>query len=261
MEVYARQAADREVGGFKLLEGQTAEQLVRSKNQTRQLLQLWIQVQGDRGEWRGGSAEEVLKDEALPDVITHVTFDTSFSLRAAVAQRAPINGIFLALDFNRRSLLDLGNASDAAEQNISSGVIHSADRAWADGVFEQLRKFFAERRPLWRLLHRRNTYDVLLMTIGFPFLFLWVQRMDAWLPGLSPVVRVGFLIYFAILLLFMFRLMFNLACRVFPRTKGPRGGTGGGFVEASFLLLTIVGWLSTVILDRMLGWLSHLMGH
>lgn len=257
MEEYAKEAADRELQSFKQLEGQTPEQFEQFKSELRDLLRLWVSVQSGSGEWRGGAAGEVLRDDALPDVVAGVSFDTSFAFRVR-ANRDPNNGVVLNLDCRRRNFFDFSNSADAAQERVSSGHVAGADVVWADGVHERLRQFFSERRTIWGLLHGTHAYDVLLMLVGLPLAFFWVDRADGWLSTLgatpAPAVRVGVLIYVLFLLLYGFRLIFNLACRVFPRTKGPRSGTGGGFREGAWLVLTLAAWFSTLFLDSLLRW-------
>jgi hypothetical protein len=259
VEVFAEQSADRELETLPPSEAQTPEQLEQVRQHTRSLLHLRIQVQDDDGEWSSGPAAVVLSDKGIPDVVDQIIFDTTYDFRVQVG-RGPLNGVTFTLDFRRRALMDFSNAADAAAENASGGAVHGADTTWADSVHQKLDKWFRERRDPWGWLHGSNTYDFLLMLIGIPITFLWANRIDHFLtirvPSLVPAVHVGGMIYFVFVMFYVFRFLFNYACRLFPRLRGPRKGTGGNIVEGTFLVGAVLAWLMPPFFNALWKWLG-----
>jgi len=252
IEDIAKDAADREVLGHTKPDGQSEEDFQIFLTNLRAALTVRASVRSTSGEWLSGKPADVLKDEALPDTIEHVMLDSAFDFKAQMRGQTPANYVTVNLGFRRRAVFDTSQDAVFEEAKQSNAVLFSSDPTWVAGAQRKLEAFFNERRTHRRWLHGPRTYDVLVILLGFPLALLWANRVDGWITSrltLSAASRVAILVYVVLVLLFLFRVIYNYAARTFPRYEGPRRGSRSGQGAILFLLLQIVVWFSTLFLD------------
>jgi hypothetical protein len=253
VETIAGEAAEREVRQHSRLPNQTEATFQDFLSTLRTSLSDWASVRASTGEWTGGRPADVLREEALPDDIANLTLDSAFDYRAQTGGRNPLNYITVNVGFRRRNLLEVSASVALDEMKQGNVVIFSTDPTWVAGVQRKLEGFFRQRQTHWRWLYHSRTYDLLVIFVGFPLALLWANRLDRWLSDtgvpIGDASRVALLVYIVLILLFLFRLIFNYAIRTFPRYEGPRRGPRPGRAAVVFLLLQIAGWFSTLFLD------------
>ena len=220
---------------------------------TRSLLKLTVRVQGISGEWLGSDSDQPLLDELLPIQIATVEFHSAFMFRGQL-KLEPNNSFTLTLDFTRTSVLDMTNLLLAPMQNRSIAVISGTDNTWVNGVCEELRLFFDERKTARSWLHSKYAYDALLFPVGFPLSLILVNRLDRWLhtrEHMSEAVSIAIYVYIVLVTLLVFRLIFNYAKWVLPKLEGPNRIHGLLLVHKIVLGVistTLIGTVVTIIL-------------
>lgn len=250
----AKEAADHQVAGLQRSTEQTKEQFEQVKEDIRSALALVVQVQGNTGEWTGGSTDGVLSDESLPDSILSVQYDSGFLFRTRFNLH-PENSVSLYLDFTRTSVLD---TSTQPALNKSTGVISGANSTWANGTYEELTRFFSERVNGRGWLHTPHAYDIALLVFGFPASFALIYRIDHLLRQalhVSDALFVALYVYLVLIALFAFRVLFNYTKWVLPKCEGPTRRQGGPKSHKAVLVTVGVSVISVVIetLLRMIG--------
>lgn len=250
LEKKAHEAAERQAGLLQKQAGQTDQEFAQLKEHTKSFLKLVVRVQGSNGEWIASTGMEALTDDALPDRIISVAYDSAFLFRGAFNLQ-PQNGFSLALDFSRTSILDLTNLALQPDLNQSVADIAGADDGWAKSTFEEIQTFFTDRRRSLRgWLHSRYCYDVLVVLLGFPSSFAFVYRIDRAVSSmvqLPNALSVALYVYLVLVALFGFRVLFNYGKWVFAKVEGPTRLHGGpifhkavlGVVGATLLTLVV----------------------
>jgi hypothetical protein len=223
LEKRAGEAKDFEVGALRQQPGQSGEQFELAKNNVALSLKLVVSVQSITGDWVGGVSGEAFSDASLPDSIARITFDSAFLYRTQF-KLEPQNSFNLTLDFSRTRILDLTNIALSPEMNQSSSNISGVNDGWVKAVHDDLRTFFDERATPRGWLHRRFSYDLSLLALGFPASLASCYHIAKWI-GLRVTLpqSIAVPLYVALFLvsLLVFRFAFNYAKWVFPKVEGP----------------------------------------
>jgi hypothetical protein len=244
LEKKASEAADRQASVLVLQPGQTQAQLDEMRVALRDALQLVIRLQTGN-EWINGTTEELLDDEQLPDSIVRIEFDSAFLYRSHL-NNVPNNWFVVVIDLLRNSLLDLNTTPT---QNSSAVNIWGLDATWANAVYDELAGFFRHRRSKRWWLHSTHSYDALVILIGFPLSFDVVYYLDHLIRRvaiLPEALSVALYVYAVLLVLLLFRTLFNYARWAFPKLEldAPRQHVGTAHrVAISTVALMVVGVL------------------
>jgi hypothetical protein len=255
----AREATERQIQLLRQVPGQSDEEFAAFKDEVRASLRLSVQVQDETGEWIGGVVPDVLNEESLPDSIESIVYDSAFLFRARFGQE-PDASFQVKLDFSRVDVLDLTNPSGSPTPNDSTAVFRGQVITWVNGVHSQVESFFRDRATPFSWLHSHYVYDLLLVLVGFPASLAWVYRIDQWLTpfsGRAPqALFVAFYVYVVLVSLYMFRLTFNYARRIFPRLELRRVERRGAWRQRAQLAGLVGGLLSSALYElakRLLG--------
>jgi len=249
----AEEASSREVEKVHIQPGQTEEQLGQVKQWVASQLDLVVTVAGRRGDWVAASGDGVLSDEALPDSIVRIIYDSAHQFRNQF-KRDPDNSCVVVTDFSRTHILDLSNLALSPDPNESSVRVSGVDDTWVKAVCEDLKSFFDERRKPRGWLHHRFSYDVLLWLLGIPASFLVVYRIDRLFnPSLALPISLASPLYVLlfVLALLIFRIIFNYSRWVFPKVEGPGRMTWPTFHKA--VLILIGGTLVSLLVESTIG--------
>lgn len=253
-EVLRKRAGDVkafQVGSLQRQPGQSDEQFQAFKDQVSALLDLLVKVDSGTGDWVAGTGADVLSDKELPDFITSVTYDSAFLFRGQM-KTEPQNSFIVFLDFSRTQILDLTNLALGPEQNKSMVRVAGVDSTWVKAVNDDLRNFFNLRKNLRGWIHSRFSYDAVLWLVGFPADVECVYRIDRALKLNQLPSSVSVLLYVLVflLLLIVFRVLFNYTKWVFPKVEGPGRRAWPTFHRAFVVLIgaTLVSIVITAIL-------------
>ena len=245
LEQKALEAADRQVATLTLQPGQTQAQLDELRAAVRASLALVVRLQTG-SEWINGTTMDLLNDEQLPDGIVRIEFDSSFLYRTRFNNLVPNNTFTIVLDLSRPNVLDM---STPPTQNASIANISGLDAMWANALHDELVAFFQQGRTNRGWLHVTRSYDALLFLVGFPLSFDIVYHLSRLTKEAAPIpqaLSVALYVYIVLLVLFLFRILFNYATWAFPKLEidAPRQHSGAAHrVAISTLSLIILGAL------------------
>jgi hypothetical protein len=254
LEQKAFQAADRQVATLALQPGQTQAQLDELTAAVREALALVVRLQTG-SEWINGSTIDLLSDEQLPDGIVRIEFDSAFLYRSRFNNLVPNNFFTVTLDLFRPNVLDLSNPPT---QNASVANIGGLDATWANALHDELVAFFRQGRTKRGWLHLPRSYDVLVILVGFPLSFDIVYHLDRLTEHVAPLreaLSVALYVYAVLLVLFLFRILFNYARWAFPKMEidAPRQHAGAAHRVA-------ISTVSLIILSALLKAALRLLG-
>jgi hypothetical protein len=258
LDARATEFASQAVGMLRQLPDQTDEQFKQVKENATSLLRLVVIVNASTGDWISSSSDEALCDASLPASIANIVYDSGFLFRGQV-KLEPQNYFKVVVDFSRTQILDLTNLWTSPSSNTSSVLITGTNDTWVKAVHDDLRNFFDERATLRGWLYSRYTYDVLVWTLGIPTSLALVYHIDKWtkLTANSPgAVRVPLYVALFLLVLLIFRFLFNYAKWAFPKIESP---TVRGLPVLHRSLLAVI-WASVVsILLESIARIIHLI--
>lgn len=245
MEPKASEAAERQVATLFLQPGQTQAQLNALKAQVRAALVLVVRLQTST-EWINGTTMDLLDDEKLPDGIVRIEFDSAFLYRARFNNSQPNNSFSVLIDLSRPGIMDLSNPPSA---NASAANVIGLDATWANAVFDEVAAFFRSRRAKRQWLHHPRSYDAVAIPFGFPLSFDIVYHLDRLIRRvltLPEALSVALYVYVVLVVLLLFRTLFNYARWTFPKLEvdAPRQHIAAGHrVAITTFALIVVGAL------------------
>jgi len=258
LEKKAKEAAELQVAAIQRQPGQTAEELEQLKVNVRSLMKLVVRVQGSDGHWTAASGPEALNEDALPDRLAVVEYDSGFLFRNTFNIQ-PQNSFSVTINFGRTGILDLTNLAVQSDTNQSLANVVGSNVTWVDGVSDELQSFFRGRKlKIQSVLHSRYIYDVLVILIGFPGSFAFVYRIDGILKprvSLPEALFVALYVYIVLVALLGFRILFNYFKWVFPRIEGPSRVHGRADIHRAAIIFIALTLLSLIVesLLRMAG--------
>ena len=244
LEQKALEAAERQVATLTLQAGQTQVQLGEMSAAVRSALSLVVRLQTSSGEWINGTTIDLLSDEQLPDGIVRIEFDSAFLYRSRFNNSVPNNSFTLTVDLARPPILDMN-----PQQNGSAAIIWGLDATWTNAIHDELAAFFRQRRTRRGWLHSPRSYDALVILVGFPLSFEIVYQLDRVIRHralLPEALSVALYVYAVLVVLFLFRTLFNYSRWSFPKLEvdAPRQHIGAGHrVAISTLALMVLGVL------------------
>jgi hypothetical protein len=102
-------------------------------------------------------------------------------------------------------------------------------------------------------LHTHYIYDLLLAVVGFPASLAWIYEIDklARKSGIEmpTALFAAICVYITLMVLILFRLLFNYARWVFPRVEGPDRMKRGPWKHRAALATLSSGLFSAAIYD------------
>lgn len=242
----ASEASDRQLAGMVQQPGQTQTQFEEARATARTAMSLLIRLWTKGGGWMGTTTIQPLEDEELPDNITKIEFDLGLLFRLRFNNLSANNTFLVSLDLQRPSILDM-NPQPAL--NGSTANISGNDTTWANGLADELIQFFQQSKNRRGLLHLSESYTLLLFPVGFPLSFDIVYHLDKFIRrvgALPEALSVAIYVYCVVMVLYLFRLLFNYARWVFPKVElnAPRQHIGARHrVAITTLALIVIGAL------------------
>jgi hypothetical protein len=214
----AQEAAQDEISKLQA-EAFAKDQFESLKRTIRDCYRANIEIVGANGEYFSSTSPAQLTENALPATVNRITFDTSFLYRTTF-NRDPQNSIKLVFDFTKPPLLDFISNPSRPTSNESGVQIVGQSQSWAIGVYQSLLECLKPRKTNRAWLHRASMYDLLLWIVVMPLSFWNLNKLTVGFPqvftSVPGVLAVFASIYFFILVLFLFRAIFNYARWLFP---------------------------------------------
>jgi hypothetical protein len=214
------EAGNSVVAAFWKTEEESREQFEGRCKRAKDAFITTVQITGANAEVVTGHGESFFDSGLLPERIVSIEYDTAFSPKAQL-NLIPNDRASVFLDFSRPRMLDRGLPSEPTPNN-SNWFVTAQSEGWSTSLSARLEQFFAERRTRVEWLHRSNTYDGLLIVMGFP-LALWggyrIGHAISASVHMPSAVETGLYVYAFFLSLSVFRWMFSYARWVFPKIE------------------------------------------
>jgi len=110
-----------------------------------------------------------------------------------------------------------------ATPNTSSIYIVGENETWTSGAYKNVIDSLQERSNKREWLHKTNIYDLFIWFIIIPLSFFSIYKIEHFSffdnQGVSSVFIVALYLYFFIIVLNLFRMLFNYARWVFPKME------------------------------------------
>ncbi len=214
------EAGSSVVAGFWKTDEESQEQFEGRCKRVRDAFITTVQVKGLHAEVVTGHGEAFFDSGLLPEQIVSIEYDTAFSPKAQL-NFTPNDRAAVFLDFSRPQIFDRGLPSEPTPNN-SNWFVTAQTESWSTSLSARLEQFFADRKTSVEWLHRSNTYDGLVLVMGFPLALWGAYRMGHPISirtHLPSSIETGLYVYAFFLSLSIFRWMFSYARWVFPKIE------------------------------------------
>lgn len=245
----AEEGGNIEIAKINKSPGQSDEDYEGFKKYAKSLYIITIQIFDAKGGYIFTESPSVFDEAKLPDSITRIIFDNSQRFRAAL-QREPVHRVRVVFDFTRSSIFDFITMPSCATSNNSNIDIIGETETWVHGTYKKVMESLKERGNKRGWLHANNIYDIFLWFAVIPLNLRLLYKINLKLQpnfvGMSTFMKVGIYLYFFVILLYVYRIIFNYARWVFPNieltTSLQKGATVHRLILGA-LVLSIVGTL------------------
>ena len=245
-------AANHNTEGFARSENESDEEFSAIKLNAQNLMRLSVLIKLNNGHWQRvftrGDFEGYLDTHG--PVIEFIEYESAFEFRNRV-NRPAVNQFYIDLDLKKQNVFDiLQKASDTINQ--SNGVITGNNSNWVNGTYKALEDFFKLYSTPYDFIHKKSSYDLMLWLFGMPLTLAWLYKFSQWqwmgnkLDQSPEIITIAVYIYLSVLILFIFRILFNYTRYIFLKVEGPRHPNKGPWRHRGLLaalLLTYIGGL------------------
>ncbi|MCI0557731.1 MAG: hypothetical protein MN733_04495, partial [Nitrososphaera sp.] len=202
-------------------DGETPEQFEQRRVRVKNAFITTVSITGANGHVVTGHGEAIFESPLVPERISSMLYDTSFSPNAQLQYR-PSDRASVLLDFSRPPLINFAAQPSAPTPNNSNWLVSAETESWSTSLSTRLSDFFSERKTLVDWLHRSATYDLLLLVAGFPFSLWGAYRLGNLIiagKSLSSVLNTAVYVYAFFVSANVFRALFSYSRWVFPKIE------------------------------------------
>jgi len=217
-----QEAAEIEITKLKKTPDQSDEDFDKLKEYAKNLYKLSIQIVGRKGEYIFSDSVSIFDEAQLPDHITKIIFDNSLKYNFSL-KKNPLNKIRLEFDFKKAKVFDFVTSPSRATPNTSTIHVLGDNETWVSGAYKNVLQSLQERANKWSWLHSKNIFDLFIWFMVIPLGFFTIYKIERIFSlsasGITPVFMVALYLYFFIIVLNIFRMVFNYARWVFPKME------------------------------------------
>lgn len=217
-----QEAAEIEISKLKKNPGQSDEDFSKLQDYARSLYKLSIQIFGRKGEYVFSDSASIFDEAHLPDHVTKIIFDNSSKYNFSL-KKDPLNKIRLEFDFQKVKVFDFVTGPSRATSNTSAFHVIGENETWVSGAYKNVFQSLQERANKRSLLHRTNIFDLfiwfMIMPLGFFTIYKIERLFSLSASGVPTVFMVALYLYFFIIVLNIFRMVFNYARWIFPKME------------------------------------------
>jgi len=133
--------------------------------------------------------------------------------------REPKYTLALKLDLAKPDLFNLSIHSSEPTQNTSQILLFGYTDTWVNGAYEKIMKAFRGHQARFRIIHKRNVFDLLLWLGFFPLTYWNIYKIDKQLTSIiqsSAAFQASLYIFILFVIIFLSRVLFNYTRWVFP---------------------------------------------
>lgn len=255
LEEHAKAAAELEIPHFTPA-ADDEDDLRRRQDALRQAFDLTVAVSGTDGRELVGTVSQVFDSPNFPERVKTFYLASDVTLRALNYQ--PRNAFRLYLDFERPAVFDFRVLPGLPTPNGSNLEVEGYDSPWANGVFNEITRFFEGRKAKLPIVHRHTVYDLLLYSVGIPFAFWVCQRSSGFVNSLgsgNAFLQSAVYVYLFAASIILFRVLYHYLRWVAPivEYRSPRSGLGGHRAVLAALALGVFGSFVYDVVKWLLG--------
>ena len=211
-------AAEEEITNYTPLD-RPAEQILTDRESLRSGFELKVTVRGIDDKVLFGTISAVFSSPRFPDKVKTLYINSELDLKD-LYNWSPRNRFELLLDFTKPELFNLSLSPSISTPNASKISVTGLNSDWVSGVYRKVTDFIKEKKTFRRFFHRHSVYDLLLLSVGFPFSF-WVAYklsglINTTFGGFSVFVQNGAYVCLFFLVLHLFNILFDYARWIFP---------------------------------------------
>lgn len=218
----AEEGGNIEIARVNKLPGQSDEAFEAFKEDAKLLYRITIQIFDTRGGYISTESSSIFDEVKLPDSISKIIFDNTLRFRSTV-QREPIHRLRLIFDFTKPAIFDFNTMPSWAVPNNSNIDIIGETETWVQGTYKNVMESLKERSSKRGWLNKNNVYDVFLWFAIVPLNLRLLYKINLYLQpelvGVSTFLKAGIYIYIFVILLYIYRIIFNYARWVFPNIE------------------------------------------
>jgi hypothetical protein len=248
----AEEGANIEIAKINKLPGQSDQDFEEFKKSAKSLYLITVQIFDSKGGYIFTESPSIFDEAKLPDSITRIIFDNSQRFRAAL-QREPVHRIRVTFDFTRPSIFDFITMPSYATPNNSNIDIIGETETWVHGIYKKVMESLKERGNKRGWLHASNIYDVFLwfaiIPLNLRLLYKMNLKLQPKLIGMSTFLKVGMYLYFFIIILYVYRIIFNYARWVFPNIELTTSLRKGAIAHRLILWTLVLGMATTFLYE------------
>lgn len=258
------EGAQHEINNYKRPEGQTDEDFEKSKKETKDLYKVIITISGSKGEFILSQSDSIFDDKKLPYQITNIQLNNAalFNFHYNIN---PQNMFTLNFYFKKPKIFDFSNRPSNATLNDSKVDISGQSETWVNGAYEKILSLIRERSTKRNWIHARNIYDIFLLFIFIPLIFLNLYRIEKsfanFFTELSPVLTVGVYVFLFFIFLWIFLVLFNYLRWLFPYIEFRSTLKRGSIVHRVFFGGIILSLAYTYIKDLLVKLFSIIFNY
>lgn len=249
LEKKVKEALEFELKESLLIKQSPVLESFKVKEKIKNLFKLSVHIFSSKGELLAGDEVSTFDDDAFPNKINQIIFDSSPYFKQ-VTNQEPMNKLIIQFDFKKQNILDFSNPATEPMLNESLITVTGVKDTWVSGVHAEILSFFEEKKKKRNWLHKKHTYDLFLYLLFYPATFWCIYRVTSLLQGkINIVFLIAICLYILILLFFILRILFNYTRWIFPFFEFiPKSGTKMLKHRATLYLISI-GIISYLIVD------------
>lgn len=248
----AEEGADIEIARVKKNPGQPDDEFIEFQKNAKKLYIVTIHIFDAKGGYIFSESPSIFDEVKLPDSISRIIFDNTQRFKATL-QREPVHKVSVTFDFTKPAILDFVSMPSCATLNNSNIEIIGETETWVHGTYKKVMESLKQRGNKHGWLNASNIYDLFLWFVIVPFNLRLLYKLNVHFRpnfiGVSNFLKVGIYLYFFIILLFVYRIIFNYARWVFPRIELITSLQKGAIYHRLILGTLLLGILSAYVFE------------
>jgi len=232
--------------------GQSDVDFEAFKRNAKSLYRVTIQIFDSRGGYIYTESPEIFDEAKLPDSISKIILDNTQKFKATL-QREPAHRVSVTFDFSKPDIFDFNSSPSFATPNNSNVEILCETETWGQGTYKNIVESLKERGNKHGWLHARNVYDIILWFVTAPLILRLLYKLSLVLQpkigNASVFFKAGIYLYFFLILLYIYRIIFNYARWVFPNVELKTSLQKGAFTHRCILSAILFSVVTTYIIE------------
>jgi hypothetical protein len=246
------EAKEYEIKNLKRGEGQTDADFEKEKKSIGDLLKVTIHIYGVEGGFILTEDKDIFSEERLPNKVLKISLE-NYTKHNVTLNYMPRNKFQLNFDFSKAKIFDFITIPSYATKNDSYIDVLGENDSWVISTHAKTKELIDNYANKHSWLHKNSIYDAFLYFAILPLVFRVLFIIQAHLP--SPIkhssvfLKIPLFIYFFILLVNIFRTVFNYARWTYPYLEFSRTQKSISSIHRNFIKTIIVSLIVLSVVD------------